>query len=61
MSKRFARAKWTSPAYNAVSCGMEVNMYAPDEEEDVLFREAEARAAAAAAKFKRPSSMSATH
>jgi len=29
---------WTTPTCETHSCGMEVNMYAPDEEGEVLFR-----------------------
>ena len=32
------KQKWTKPAYGSQACGMEVNMYAPDEDNDVLFR-----------------------
>ncbi len=31
---------WTTPSYEMHNCGMEVNMYAPDEEGEVLFRTA---------------------
>ena len=30
----------TKPVYETRNCGMEVNMYAPDEEGEVLFRNA---------------------
>lgn len=29
---------WTKPTFKTAACGMEVSMYAPDEQEDVLFR-----------------------
>ncbi|WP_425496092.1 pyrroloquinoline quinone precursor peptide PqqA [Paracoccus aestuariivivens] len=28
---------WTKPALKEISCGMEINMYAPAEDEPVLF------------------------
>lgn len=31
---------WTTPCCEIHNCGMEVNMYAPDEEGEVLFRTA---------------------
>lgn len=31
---------WTKPSYASHNCGMEVNMYAPDEPGEVLFRTA---------------------
>ncbi len=36
----FNKQPWTKPSYAAHACGMEVNMYAPDEDGDVLFRAA---------------------
>jgi coenzyme PQQ precursor peptide PqqA len=29
---------WTKPCYETHNCGMEVSMYSPDEEGEVLFR-----------------------
>lgn len=28
---------WTTPAIEEITCGMEINMYFPAEEEDTLF------------------------
>lgn len=38
MSNVDDKLKWAKPSFTAQACGMEVNMYAPDEEGDVLFR-----------------------